>query len=179
MNHPLLGAPHGFAASASNALHTPVASGSGRARHNPERTVGMTAIEDIMAPLGATILGTRSLADAAQVLEESDPVVVLNLSYRAIGLITLADLEAVRAQAPRGWSKRRCAGLVRTMDQPLQRSTPIRELLVSPTLDTTRPLLVLDEDQAAGILLPGSLSAWRRAEESSRAARVSPSGETR
>lgn len=179
MIRPLLGAPQDFAASASNALHTPVASGSDRARHNPERTVGMTAIEDIMAPLGATILGTRSLADAAQVLEESDPVVVLNLSYRAIGLITRADIESLRQRQPKGWSKRRCAALVRTSDQALQRSTPIRELLVSPVLDTTRPLLVLDQDQAAGILLPGSISAWRRDQESSGAASISPSRESR
>ncbi|MCH8561361.1 hypothetical protein LTH96_05790 [Nesterenkonia sp. LB17] len=139
----------------------------------------MTDIGDIMAPLGATILGTRSLADAAQVLEESDPAVVLNLSYRAIGLITCADLNAVRQQDPQGWSKRRCAGLVRTSDQPVQRRTPIRELLVSAALDTTRPLLVMDQDQPAGILMPESIDAWRRDSQSIRAGRISPSTETR
>ena len=139
----------------------------------------MTDIGDIMAPLGATILGTRSLADAAQVLHESDPTVVLNLSYRAIGLITLADLHAVQQQDPEGWTRRRCAGLVRAADRPVQRSTPIRELLVSSVLDTTRPLLVLDQEEPAGILLPESLDAWRRDNQSIRPGRVSPSGETR
>lgn len=179
MVHPLLGAPHDFAASASNALHTPVASGSETVRHNPQRSVAMTDIGDIMAPLGATILGTRSLADAAQILEESDPAVVLNLSYRAVGLITRADLNAVQQQDPQGWAKRRCAGLARMEDHPVQRSTPIRELLVSWALDASRPLLVLDQDQPAGILLPERLSAWRREHQSIRAGRISPSGETR
>ncbi|WP_106121472.1 CBS domain-containing protein [Nesterenkonia sandarakina] len=139
----------------------------------------MTDIADIMAPLGATILGTRSLADAAQVLEESDPAVVLNLSYRAVGLITRADLHAVQQQDPQGWAKRRCVALARTDDHTVQRSTPIRELLVSSALDFSRPLLVLDEDQPAGILLPECISAWRREHQSIRAGRISPSGETR
>jgi hypothetical protein len=139
----------------------------------------MTDIGDIMTPLGATILGTRSLADAALVLEESDPAVVLNLSYRAIGLITRADLDTVRRQDPRGWSKRRCAGLVRGSDQPVQRFTPVRELMVSAVLDAARPLLVLDQDQPAGILLPESIEAWRRNDQPLGTGRVSPSGETR
>lgn len=139
----------------------------------------MTDIGDIMAPIGATILGTRSLADAAQVLDESDPAVVLNLSYRAIGLITYADLIESQRQNPQGWSRRRCAGLVRTTDHPLQRGTPIRELLVSSVLDLTRPQLVMDGDEPAGILLPESVSAWRREHQTIHAARISPSGGTR
>ncbi|MGJ9371672.1 hypothetical protein [Nesterenkonia sp. CF4.4] len=139
----------------------------------------MTDIGDIMAPLGATILGTRSLADAAQVLEESDPAVVLNLSYRAVGLITRVDLVAVQQQDPQGWARRRCVGLARAGDHTVQRSTPIRELLVSSVLDTSRPLLVLDGDEPAGILLPERISAWRRENQSVRTARISSSGETR
>lgn len=139
----------------------------------------MTDIGDIMAPLGATILGTRSLADAAEILEESDAAVVLNLSYRAIGLITRADLDAARQQAPHGWSKRRCAGLVRSSDHPVERSTPVRELLVSAALDTTRPLLVMDQGQPAGILFPETIQALRRENQSIRSERISPSEETR
>lgn len=179
MNRPLLGAPHGFEASASNTLRRPDASGSETVRRYPQRSLAMTQIGDIMAPLGATILGTRSLADAAQILDESDPAVVLNLSYRAIGLITRADVHAVQQQDPQGWAKRRCVGLVRTSDHPTQRSTLVRELLVSSALDVTRPLLVLDQDQPAGILMPESISRWRRENQSIRAGRISPSRETR
>ncbi|GAA1143870.1 hypothetical protein GCM10009672_13430 [Nesterenkonia lutea] len=121
----------------------------------------MADIGQIMAPLDATILGTRSLADAQRLLEHSDAAVVLNLSYRPIGLITRADLAAVQDQDPQGWSKKRCACLVRQSDQPVQRRMSIRELLVNSAHDPKRPLLVLDQDEPAGILFPEAISAWR------------------
>ncbi len=121
----------------------------------------MFEMDEIMAPLGATILGTRSLADAARVLEHSETAVVLNLSYRAIGLITRADLSRLQEQDPDGWSRRRCAGVIRSGDQPIQRSTSIRELLLNSTLDSTRPLLVLDHEEPAGIVHPEAIGAWR------------------
>jgi len=125
----------------------------------------MTEIAEIMAPLGATILGTRSLADAAAVLEDTDAAVVLNLSYRAIGLITREDIAEIKRLDPKGWSRKRCAGLIRPMDKAVQRSTTLKELLADTSVDPHRPLLVLDDDEPAGILYPGivypaTLDAW-------------------
>lgn len=117
----------------------------------------MTEVAEIMAPLGATILGTRSLADADTVLGQSDAAVVLNLSYRAIGLITREDIDEIKRLDPQGWSKKRCAGLVRPIDRPVQRTTTIKELLADTSVNPHRPLLVLDKDEPAGILYPGTM----------------------
>ncbi|MBE1513551.1 hypothetical protein [Nesterenkonia halotolerans] len=161
MRRPLLGAPQGIAVSPRTALRSPGEIEADAARHYPSRRVDMSEIDEIMAPLGATILGTRSLADAARVLEHSETAVVLNLSYRAIGLITRADLTRLQEQDPHGWPRKRCAGVVHPGDQPVQRSTSIRELLLNSRLDSTRPLLVLDHEEPAGIVHPEAISAWR------------------
>ncbi len=161
MIRPLQGEPRGIAASLRNDLRSPGESAAQTPRIFPSRRVDMFEMDEVMSPLGATILGTRSLADAARVLENTETAVVLNLSYRPIGLITRADLLRVQEQDPHGWSRKRCAGMVHPGDQPVQRSTSIRELLLNSSLDATRPLLVLDREEPAGIVYPEAISAWR------------------
>lgn len=121
----------------------------------------MSIIEDLMAPGGMTVFSTQSARDAADRIEAAGHAVVLNLSYRPLGILTVEDLIAWRRRDPEGWEKRRCACLVITDRPTLRPEHPIAEVFwLWRNEGRPCPLMVLDGESLLGVLHPEKVGRW-------------------
>lgn len=121
----------------------------------------MTAAQDLMEPIAAMIYHTQSLKDAAQRLTPGGVLVVLDLEYCPIGLLTDEDLSTSIKQDPQGWADRRCASLVHRIEACVGMDHPIEGVLKRYRQGETAPMLVINGVTVVGVLYPSAVFEWR------------------
>lgn len=127
----------------------------------PPQGPGTARVGDLMSPVESVISVTAPLRDAAELVHRLDAAaLVIGLSHQPLGLITEAALTDVARRHPGQWEKKRCAALIGATPGPLSPADPIREVLARYRRSGAQPLLVLDGDQAAGIIYPDPVFSW-------------------
>ncbi|WP_218221682.1 CBS domain-containing protein [Nesterenkonia sp. Act20] len=125
------------------------------------RRAATATVRDLMLPIERAITVTHSLEDAAGlVIGTEAPVLLLDLSHQPVGLITESALAAMAAQEPERWKRRRCACLVQSPAEFLTPEESIESVLGRYRDGDVKPLLVLEEGQAVGILHQDDVFTW-------------------
>ncbi|TLP72938.1 CBS domain-containing protein [Nesterenkonia sphaerica] len=128
----------------------------------------MRYVSDLMSPVTSVVSVTHSLAEAAQLVSgEDQAVLVLGLSNQPRGLITEADIAQVVAQFPETWTKKRCACMILEEFESVRPDHTVDDVVELYRAGGARPFVVLQDDEAIGILYPTSVFA-NSLEESSR-----------
>ncbi|MGJ9372496.1 CBS domain-containing protein [Nesterenkonia sp. CF4.4] len=119
------------------------------------RGLSTTRVGDLMSAIESVVSVTAPLRDAAELVHRLDAAaLVIGLSHQPLGLITEAALTDVARSHPGQWEKKRCAALIGAAPGPLSPSDPIQDVLACYRRSGAQPLLVLDEDEAVGIIYP-------------------------
>lgn len=120
----------------------------------------MIAVHELMSPLGATVLHGQSLAEAHEKFLTGQPVVVLGLADRPIGLIGSDDLTMHAESDPEGWTNRRCAYAMTPIEGFVSVDDAVDGVLRRYRQGETVPMPVLRQDTAVGILYPAAVFQW-------------------
>lgn len=121
----------------------------------------MTQVRDLMDPPTATVWWSQSILEATRrMTEDADTIVVLDLSNRAAGLITRADVDRMVAQHPQTWTKKRCACLTRPAQNRMRPDQSIEGVIWRYQREGVKPLLVFNGEEAVGVLHPGPVLSW-------------------
>ncbi|GAB3192555.1 hypothetical protein GCM10027061_23020 [Nesterenkonia suensis] len=105
-------------------------------------------VRSVLMPLHATISTTRSFQEAAERTPDHGCLVVLDLSDRPQGILRSERLQEARESEPEHWGRRRCAALT----EPFAAEVPVDVVVQDPA--GTAPVLVVDGEQAVGVVLP-------------------------
>ncbi|TDS87657.1 hypothetical protein [Nesterenkonia aurantiaca] len=139
----------------------PIARPSGGHTTVPPQDSRIMCVMDLMSRVESVVSVTAPLRDAAALVRGMDAaVLVVGLSHQPMGLITEAALSEVAGKHPEQWEKKRCAALVGASPQPLGLEDPIEAVLARYRVSGAQPLLVLDRDEAVGIIYPDPVFSW-------------------
>ena len=155
------------------------AASSNRSQHHVSHEfdpVGDTAVRELMSPIGPTVLASHPLGQAAHEISVwGEPVVVMDVSDKPVGVITEDDLDSVALDDAAtlvalddtaefdnatDWRKIPCSRLVEVPQQVLYVDDPIERVLAQYEQDQVHPLLVFDGQNAVGIIHPTSVYEW-------------------
>ncbi|TLP96787.1 CBS domain-containing protein [Nesterenkonia salmonea] len=115
----------------------------------------MTHVSDLMSPITSVISMTQSVAEAAQFLSgEDDAVLVLGMTNQPRGLITEEAVAQVIAEYPETWPKKRCACVIPEELEFVRPDDTAEEVIRLYKDGGARPLTVVENDYAVGILYP-------------------------
>lgn len=147
--------------SAPRSRGSPEVWGEGEKLAEPADEALKTKVQDLVSPVGSSLLATQPLQEAARrIAADGRPVAVLNLSAQPIGVITEADLDLIREQKPGEWMTRRCASLIPTSRRWVRLKACVEHLLGFYQRETICPLLALDGSRAVGVIYPSTVYHW-------------------
>ncbi|GAA1179308.1 hypothetical protein [Nesterenkonia xinjiangensis] len=130
---------------------------------------GGVPVRTVMAPVRSTISTVQSLQEASERVSEGEDLVVLSLAHQPLGLIRQERLRAMMLHSEEDWRHKRCASLVETFADHVSVDAFLDDPSVAEAIRRCQepevgPLLVVDGDEAVGILDPDELHRHRSAE---------------
>ncbi len=129
----------------------------------------MTYVSDLMSPITSVISMTQSVAEAAQLLSgEDDAVLVLGMTNQPRGLITEAAIAQVVAEYPETWPKKRCACIIPEELEFVRPDDTTEDVIRLYQDGGPRPLTVVGNINAVGILYPSPVFVQTLSQPESR-----------